>query len=86
MYYYYCCLRLINILTNFYRWADQCKNYPHDKNRQTDDFNYVGQNFAWITAANFHSEEIVLGPLIKVWYDEVIKNDSIGINHINNFN
>ena len=59
-------------------------NYAHDKNRQTDDFGYVGQNFAWISSAHSILEKKVLGPMVEMWYNEVIKKDSVQTNHINN--
>ena len=61
----------LNFFINMDRWADQCLPYPHDKNRRTDEFSYVGQNYAWRSFAKLEEEEHVLGRMVELWYDEV---------------
>ena len=72
-----CCKRFI-----FFRWADQCKPTPHDKNRRTDEFSYVGQNYAWRSYSNPERQKNLLGGMVEMWYNEVTKN----CNKLNNSN
>lgn len=53
------------------RWADQCKPTPHDKNRRTDEFSYVGQNYAWKSSSNPKRQKYLLKGMVKMWYNEV---------------
>ena len=64
----------INVIHNLYRWADQCKPTPHDKNKRTDNFSFVGQNYAWRSYSNPEREKNLLGGMVEMWYNEVTKN------------
>merc|ERR1712136_130923 len=54
------------------RWVNQCIA-GHDKNRRTDDFEYVGQNWAWaaVVGGNHDDSGAVASGMVQKWYDEV---------------
>ena len=55
-----------------HRWVNQCIA-GHDKNRRTDDFEYVGQNWAWaaVVGGNHDDSSAVASGMVQKWYDEV---------------
>jgi len=54
------------------RWVNQCIA-GHDKNRRTDDFENVGQNWAWaaVVGGNHDDSNAVASGMVQKWYDEV---------------
>ena len=54
-----------------YSWADQCGG-PHDHNRRTDKFPYVGQNYAWQSKHKTVQESVAVSHMVDMWYAEVI--------------
>ena len=56
------------------RWVNQCIA-GHDKNRRTDDFENVGQNWAWaaVVGGNHDDSNAVASGMVQKWYDEVNK-------------
>ena len=56
------------------RWVNQCIA-GHDKNRQTDNFENVGQNWAWaaVVGGNHDDSNAVASGMVQKWYDEVNK-------------
>ena len=55
-----------------YSWADQCGG-PHDHNRRTDEFPYVGQNYAWTSKHKTIQESVAVSHMVDMWYAEVIE-------------
>jgi len=53
------------------RWVDQCPRRPHDVNRRTDEYQFVGQNYAWRSKTTDTQEPEILTMLIDNWYNEV---------------
>ena len=61
------------------RWADQCPRRPHDNNRRTDKYPFVGQNYAWRNTAKTEQEPEILTMLIDNWYNEVSLSEEVVI-------
>ena len=60
-----------------FRWVDQCPRRPHDVNRRTDEYQFVGQNYAWRSKTTDTQEPEILTMLIDNWYNEVRMNEEI---------
>jgi len=52
------------------RWVDQCTN-GHDKNRRTEEFSHVGQNWAWQGSWKIDDQAELAPIMVERWYDEV---------------
>jgi len=52
------------------RWVDQCTN-GHDKNRRTETYSHVGQNWAWRGSSNMEDQADLASKMVGWWYDEV---------------
>ena len=61
----------MNKFVLFLRWADQCPRRPHDVNRRTDKFAFVGQNYAWRSSSKDEQEHDILPMMVEAWYNEV---------------
>ena len=55
---------------HFLRWVDQCTN-GHDKNRRTEEFSHVGQNWAWQGSWKIDDQAELASIMVERWYDEV---------------
>jgi len=52
------------------RWINQCAG-AHDKNRRTDAFSWVGQNWAMSSDPNASKQQQLAVSFVGMWYDEV---------------
>merc|ERR1719284_2267483 len=52
------------------RWINQCAG-AHDKNRRTNDFSWVGQNWAMSSNGNKDQQQSLATSFVQMWYDEV---------------
>jgi len=52
------------------RWINQCAG-AHDKNRRTDEFSWVGQNWAMSSNGNKDQQQSLATSFVQMWYDEV---------------
>merc|ERR1712038_387676 len=52
------------------RWVDQCTN-GHDKNRRTETYGHVGQNWAWTSNWKSEDQTDLAKKMIGMWYGEV---------------
>jgi len=52
------------------RWVDQCTN-GHDKNRRTETYSHVGQNWAWRGSWKLEDQAELATKMVGWWYDEV---------------